>query len=143
MLVPVGGLIVGGGLMVWIADLFQNSTLVVRSYGQAFGLIVGLLAAFAAGFSVQRIWPWTYGPGRIVWIAPVSFLLLFFLIDLVLLKSVSDVVAGYFYPRPGYEDLGVALFTWPTASCCLYSPGMFASHRRSARVNVGQHTRFT
>jgi len=74
-LVPRGSLIVGLGLMVWIADLFQASTPTLRAFGEALGAITALSAAFAGGYSIQRIWPWTYSAGRIVWILPVFFLL--------------------------------------------------------------------
>jgi hypothetical protein len=132
-----GSLIIGGGLTVWIGDLFLTSPPVMQAFGDWLGVVTGLSAAFAAGYSIRRIWPWTYGSGRIVWIAPVFLLLLFFSIDLVLHPEAATL-RGYFWPRSGEEDLGVTLFTWPTVSCCLYSAGMAAGHRRSARFQRGQ-----
>jgi hypothetical protein len=136
-LVPLGSLIVGGGLLVWIADLFQASTPTLRAFGEALGAITALSAAFAAGYSIQRIWPWTYSAGRILWILPAFFLLLILVIELIRRHAVSNIVAEYFYPRPGEEDLGVIFFTWPTVSCCLYSLGMVAAHRHCARLQRG------
>jgi len=130
-LVPLGSLIVGLGLLVWIGDLFQAGSAGMREFGEWLGLITAFSAAFAAGYSIHRIWPWTYTAGRIVWILPVFFFLLNLVIDAIRGHSVSNLVARYFYPRPGEEDLGVIFFTWPTISCCLYSIGMVVTHRRS------------
>jgi hypothetical protein len=104
----------------------------MREFGEWLGLIAALSAAFAVGYSIQRIWPQTYSAGRIVWILPVFFFLLLLVTDLIRGQSVSTIVSGYFFPRSGEEDLAV-IFTWPTISCCLYSIGMVVAYRRSAR----------
>jgi len=95
-LVPLGSLIVGLGLLVWIGDLFQAGSAGMREFGGWLGLITAFSAAFAAGYSIHRIWPWTYSAGRIVWILPVFF----FLLNLVI-----DVIRGDSSIEPGCEVL--------------------------------------
>lgn len=132
ILVPLGGLVLGGGLLVWIADLFRTAPPVIREFGEVLACVAPLSAAFVSGYRIRRRWPWVYGAGRIVWIAPAVLLLLFLLIDLASSRSASSILSEYFYPRPGEEDIGVVLFTWPVLCCCLYSGGMVAGHRRAA-----------
>ncbi len=129
-LVFLGSLVLGGMLIGWVADISRP---IIGAYSGLFGTIASLLTAFVTGYRIQRAWPWTYRTGRVIWILPLFLLLLALCIDLATSgEPLVDTLSGYFYPRPGKEDLLAFLITWPTVCCFLYSAGMFTGHRRSA-----------
>ena len=129
-LVPLGSIIIGAGLSDWIVGLYP--TAVLRVWGGAIWIIACMSAAISSGYTVRQRWPLSYGGGRIVWILPMFFLSLFFLIDLVQFKSASHTLHEFFYSKGDWAP-GFVLATWPTLSCCLYSLGMVVGHKRASR----------
>ena len=98
-----------------LAHIIETIWYVVFVWGV--GLLVALL--------VYRFVPRAAASGCWVWPLPAFFWLLCFA-GLAVMRSFQYALASFFSPGPNAEaEWGVAIVTYPTCQCLLYSLGMF------------------
>jgi hypothetical protein len=131
---------------VWALATANLPTILVWRLGYPLGNIAETIwyvvfvwgIGFVLALLVQRLFPRAAATGRWVWPVPTLFFLLWF-VGLAVMRSFRYALAAFFYPGPNGEAWwGVAIITYPTCQCALYSFGMFFATRwaRQHRVST-------